>query len=183
MAATDTKAAIAQIATQVQSIGQARAVLGVVTQVLKEGYEKLDSVSSLAGLRDSSQSLLDQTNAYAAKIYAVWTDEPDLQSEEISVMNQLRVATCLEQARENVRMVEEAAAMDFWNLAQLLTDSLANAVQIAKSAGNAVAQVVKVPLTFGIAMLQGLWPYVVLFGFGVVIFFWVRKRALKSLVT
>jgi hypothetical protein len=183
MAATDTKLAIAQIASGVQSIGQARAALGVVTQVLSEGYAQLDRLTSIADVRNTARSLLDSNNAYAARIYSTWTDEADLLDQEISILKSTQVATCLEQARSNVRLIEDIANEDIWNFVQLLQSALASAVGIAQSAGNAVASVIKVPLAFGAALLQGLWPIVLLVGFGVVLFFWARKRALKALVS
>jgi hypothetical protein len=184
MASTDTKAAIASIATQVQSVGQARATLGVVTQVLADGYARLPSLTTTADVQASAKSLLDQNNAYAQKIYAVFnTDDPAVQDEDISVYNATRIAACMEMARSNVRLIEDIAAQDIWNLAQLFKDAIAAAIAIAKTAANAAVQIIKVPLTFGAAMLQGLWPYILLAGFGIVIFFWVRKRALKALVS
>ena len=184
MASTDTKARVAQIATTVQTIGQARAALGVVTQVLQEGYGQLDRLTSVADVRDTARSLLDSNNAYAQKIYATWgTDPSDLLDQDISVTIQLKVATCLEQARSNVKLIEDIASEDIWDLASLLESAIKEATKIAADAGSTLANIAKVPLVFAWSMLQGLWPIVLIAGFGVVVFFWARKRALKALVS
>lgn len=182
MSASDTKLAVASVASGIQSIGQARAALGVVTQVLQDGYAQLDRLTSLADVRDTARSLLDSNNAYAAKIYATWTDEPDLQDEEISLLKSTQVATCLEQARSNVRLIEDIAAEDIWNFVQLLQSALREAVGIAETAGTVLASAIRVPLAFGAALLAGLWPIVLLVGFAAVIFFWARGRIIKEIL-
>ena len=182
MSTADTKLAIAKIASSVQTIGQARAALGATTRVLSEGYAKLDELTSVADVRDTARSLLDSNNAYAARIYSTWNDDPDLQDQEISVLKCTQVATCLEQARSNVRLIEDIASQDLWSFASILSEAIAAAVGLGKDVGNGLTQLIKVPLAFGAGMLQGLWPVLLLAGFGVVIFFWARKRALKALV-
>ncbi len=178
MASTDTKLAIAKIASSVQTIGQARAALGATTRVLSDGYAKLDSLTSVAGVRDSARSLLDQNNAYAARIYATWNDDPELQDEDISILKCTQVAACLEMARSNVRLIEDIAKEDLWSFASILEE----AIKAVAAAGNGLAQIIKIPLAFGAGMLQGLWPILLVVGFGFIIFFWARGRALKALL-
>lgn len=174
MAATDTKVAIAKVAAQVQTIGQARAVLGETTRILREGYARLDEITSLADLRATARSYLDQVNAYAQRIYSTWNDDPDLQDEDISLVNITRVATCLEQARIAVREVEAIAETDYWDFVGALTEVL-------KRVTKEVVKLIPATTGFLAAMLAGLWPIIILGIIGLVAFAWARKKTLSSL--
>ena len=92
-----------------QTNRQARAVLGVVAQVLKQGYQV--SVPFYARALDASSrelqrtmtSGLDGINRYAQKVYAGIPDD----DAPVSDLNRKKVSIVLAQARDTVRSIDE----------------------------------------------------------------------------
>jgi hypothetical protein len=67
----DVKEQIRELGAQAATGDQARALLGAaVTRLHTDGYEKLDDISTIVGLRAEVQSALDIGRAQADKIYA-----------------------------------------------------------------------------------------------------------------
>jgi hypothetical protein len=175
MRASDTSVAIAQVAAKVNTIAQARAALGVVTGTLAQAYSRLDDLTSLAGLRDEARSRLDAVNRFAQRTYAIWTDDPELQEEEISAVNATKVGICLAQANDALKDVEELANEDFWDFAGLLREAIANA---AKLAGDAIQSVTNAVAAGGAAFLASAWPTLLLLGAAAVGLYLVRDKVL-----
>ncbi len=173
MRATDTALAIAGVASQVSTIGQARAVLGTTTATLAQAYSRLGDLTSLAGLRDEARSRLDAINAFAGRVYSIWNDDPDLQAEEISTVNATKVGICLAQANDALKDVEELANEDFWNFAELLRESLAAA---GKLAGDAIQSITNAVGAGVGAFVTSAWPTLVLVGAGIVALYIVREK-------
>lgn len=96
---------------RMQTNKQARAVLGVVAQVLKQGYQISVPLYARAVDSDSRElqrtmtSRLDATNKYAQKVYAGIPDDDT----PVSDLNRKKVGLVLLQARDAVKDVDEAA--------------------------------------------------------------------------
>jgi hypothetical protein len=175
MRAKDTALAIAQVASQVNTIGQARAVLGVVSTTLEQAYLRLPDITSIADLRDAVRSRLDQTNAYARRVYATWNDDPDLQDQEISAVNAAKVGAAMAQANDALKDVEELANEDFWDFGQLLRDSLANAGSLAGGAVQSVTNAIAGGVT---AFIASAWPTILLVVAGAATVYILRDKVL-----
>lgn len=173
MRATDTAFAIADVAAKVNTIGQARAVLGTVTATLAKAYGRLDELTNLAGLRDEARSRLDSVNAFAGRVYATWNDDAELQDEEISAVNATKVGICMAQANDVLKDVEELANEDFWNFAELLRESLAAAGGLAGGAIQSVTNSVAAGVS---AFVASAWPTLLLLGAGAVALYLVRDK-------
>lgn len=96
---------------KVQTNKQARAVLGVVAQVLRQGYQISVPLYARAVDSDSRElqrtmtSRLDATNKYAQKVYVGIPDD----NAPVSDLNRKKVRLVLVQARDAVKDVDEAA--------------------------------------------------------------------------
>lgn len=91
-----------QLLAKMQTNRQARAVLGVVAQYLRRGYELVDSASSVmpgtASLKDAIKRGLDGTNRYAQKTYAGIPDD----DAPLSPLNRRKVEECVREARTHL---------------------------------------------------------------------------------
>lgn len=173
MRAKDTALAIAAVASRVNTIGQARAVLGTVSATLEQAYARLPEVTSVADLRDAARSRLDQVNNYAQRIYAIWTDDPELQDQEISIVNASKVGVCVAQANDALRDVEELANEDFWNFTELLEESLANAGKLAGGAAQSVTNAISGGVS---AFVAAAWPTILLVAAGAAAVYFLRDK-------
>lgn len=179
MRATDTALSIASVASQVSTIGQARGVLGTVSSTLQQAYSRIPDISSTAGLRDAASARLDVVNNFAQRVYAIWNDDPELQDEEISVVNATKVGICMAQANDALKDIEEAADQDFWDFTQLLTDSLAAAGSIG---GHAVQSVTNAIAAGGAAFVTAAWPTLLILGAAGVGVYLFRKQLFATVL-
>lgn len=173
MSKNDTTFSIALLAAKVQTVGQARAVLGKVSELLRDGYEKVDSVTSLAGLRDEYRRQLDIVNAYAQGVYAVFAGAtPDLFDEEISYQNAARTGLAMERARKLLTDIETDADTSWWDITEILRAAL-------EAAGKAIALTLetaaKAAAAAGPALIAGLWPLLLVAGLVIYVVYF-RKR-------
>lgn len=97
---------------RMQTNRQARAVLGVVAQYLRQGYEVANTVPSFISPIDGTKmaasamrGLLDQTNNYGQRVYKAIPDD----DAPVSDLNRKKVGLTLQQARENLLMVSTEA--------------------------------------------------------------------------
>lgn len=97
---------------RMQTDRQARAVLGVVAQYLKQGYEVANTVPTFISPIDGTKmaasamrGLLDQTNTYGQRVYKAIPDD----DAPLSDLNRKKVGLTLQQARENLLMVSTEA--------------------------------------------------------------------------
>jgi len=168
---SDNALAIARVAAQVQTIAQARAVLGAVASTLQQAYGRLDELHNVAGQRDEMRSRLDAVNAFAQRTYAIWTDDPDLQDQEISSTNASRVGVCMAQASNALKDVQELAGQDFWNFAEILQDSLA---ATGAMAGRATQSVTNAIAAGGSAFVTAAWSTILVVAIAGGIYFFRR---------
>lgn len=95
---------------KVQTNRQARAVLGVVAQVLRQGYQTTVPLYARAvdpGSRELQRTItsgLDGINRYAQKVYAGIPDD----DAPVNDLNRRKVALVLAQSRDTVRSIDEA---------------------------------------------------------------------------
>lgn len=173
MRATDTSLAIAQVAAKVNTIGQARAALGVVSRTLEQAYSRLPDITSIADLREATRGRIDAKNAFAQRVYAIWNDDPELQDEEISAVNATKVGICMAQANDVLKDVEELANEDFWNFTELLREAIENAGRLA---GQAIQSITNAIAAGGGAFVAAAWPTLLLVGAGLVGLYLVRDK-------
>lgn len=103
----DDAARIAQMHTN----RQARAVLGVIAQILQRGYQITVPLYARIVSKDSRElqrtmtSRLDATNRWAQKVYAGIPDD----DAPVNDLNRKKVTIALAQARDTVRDIDETA--------------------------------------------------------------------------
>lgn len=174
MSADDTTAAIAEVAAQVHTVGQARAALGQTTELLADGYTKLDAITG-SDNRDAARELLDQANDYAQRVYA---DLPsDNLDAEIDVTTALRVGGAFGTSRRALRRIEEAANTTYWDYVGALNQTLTS---VGSAAGDAVQSVTNAVAAGGAAFVLSAWPTLLLAAAGVALYF-LGPRLLRGL--
>ncbi len=173
MSQSDTPFSIAVLAAKVQTIGQARAVLGKTSELLHDAYGKVGEVTTLAGLREEYIRQLDIVNAYAQGLYAIYAGaDPDLFDEEISFQNAARIGLALERARKLLTDIEADANEEWWSITAILQAAL-------ESAGKAVATTLTTAANAVAAaapsLVLGLWPLWVIAGIVIYILYFRKK--------
>jgi lipid-A-disaccharide synthase-like uncharacterized protein len=168
VAKSDTTFAISALAAKVQNIGQARVVLGATADLIRQGYDRLPDISSLAGLRDQFADSLGRVNAQAQDLYKIFQGAtPDLYDQDISFQHAASIGLVLEHTRKILTEMEDAADVEWWNIVAVLQaalDSVVSAVQwTVKTAANTVA-LAATPL------LAAFWPYLLVAGVLLVIY-------------
>lgn len=159
MAKTDTMAAIAAIAIQVQTVGQARAVLGKATELLANGYARLGDLPG--DVAEAAQDLLDGSNAYAGGIYAMLPTADAAQGQQLAAAMAGRVGAALETSRKALRQVEEDADADYWDFLGALQEVLQ---AVGGAAGDAVQGVVNAAAAGAGAFIKNSWGALILIG-------------------
>lgn len=177
MAKSDNALTIAGVAAKCESIGQARAALGKCADLLREGYEKLPDVTSIADVRQAASDLLDVVNAYAQGIYATLPADDASQSQPVDFKTGQRVALALAQSQDGLKSVEDAASQDFWDIAAILTAAIE---QAAKWLGSGVQKITNAAGRGLWAFLAEAWPTVLIVAVGVAVFLWWRYFRRRS---
>ncbi len=116
---------IAATAAKITTIGQLRAAMGAVTLTLSQAYARLPDISRIAGEKDEAKFLLDTVNKSARLLYNKYTDDPDLQDQEISTWNATLAGQVVSQANDALATVEQAANEKLWDISSIVNESLA----------------------------------------------------------
>jgi hypothetical protein len=161
---------IAEMALDIRSADQARALLGECARLLRQGYDRLDEIPSSfwdsANARASAQSLLDQANSYAQKIYATI---PASGGFAVDATIRSQVAAAMKSTWRALRMVEVSAEETYW-------DFMGSMRTVFGGAGSSIGTAISAPLA---AALKGglgkLW-WVIALIVGAALFFWWVKR-------
>lgn len=116
---------IKTLAASIKTVGQARAALGAVANMVHASYDALDRVTGAAGLRDDARRLIEGTNSYATKIYASLPTAAANQKDPISTLTASKIGLCLDQAADNLKSVEAVTGpfIDFEALLAEVTES------------------------------------------------------------
>jgi hypothetical protein len=185
MAKSDTALTIAKVASQVKTVGQARAVIGKSTTLLADGYTKLPSLPSgtllgdLTGAGDSddvqksAQLLLDQANAYCAKVYGTLAADDDSQGNVIGPLTARQVGACLATSQGALKSVEEAADTDYWDFFAALSEVLQT---VGEAAGHVIAKTAAAVAGGLGAMFKAAWWVFLILGLVVGLLLYLRFR-------
>lgn len=164
MAKTTLSAGDAALLARVRTDRQARAVLGIVAQYLRQGYEVADNASggpllylSNRELKKQFKESLDENNRWAQKVYASIPDD----DAPVSPLNLKKVGLALAQARETFAMVKSDADDLNRGLTGALLDMVNNwvkqfAQQLAHDATNDPMKILKW-VGVGVVALTGLF--------------------------
>ena len=164
--------ALATAAAKINTIAAVRAAMGAVTQTLAQGYAVVPNISTIAGLQASSLSLLNQTNTEAQALYNVYNDDPDLQDEEISTWHAHIAAVILSDANDALKMVEDAASWQPWDIAAIVEQALA---LIGATIGSGLQAVTNAVVGGASAFVWAAWPTLLLVGAGVAVYIYRDK--------
>jgi len=164
------------LAAKVQTVGGARAVLGEVSEILRDGYTKLGAFAGAGGavLDASFRAALDTANDYAQGIYAIYAGAtPDLYDQEISTTNAVRIANALETSREILRELELAIQKDQWDIVGRLQAALDKAQKAIEWTAGLIGKAAAAAVT---PILGAFWPYLLIIAVGLFAYFrWGRK--------
>jgi hypothetical protein len=174
--------------SDVQTIGQLRAALGVITAYLKSGYDLLPSISTDQGLRASTQSLLDDANTYAKTIYDNQPTDLPAQAYEVSWQDSARLGLLASQTETALNRVTASANASDFQLGPALKAAVAQvgagisdaANAVGDTAGNVAAAPFKGLLAALVAFLDGAKTVIIIGGVVVVIYVF-RKPLLGQL--
>jgi len=177
MASTDTSFSVAGVAADVQTIGQARAVLGVVAGIVQDAYAELDASEVGRDLKSSLHNLLDVVNADAQRLYAIYAGAtPDLFDQEISISNAAQIGVNLEYARSALAQVEAAVGIP-WDFTGQLKTALAGAGAIAQTGASGIA---RAAAAAGAGLAAAFWPYLLVLAVGVFVYFRFVRRLVRA---
>ncbi len=187
MGKSDTALTIAKVSAQVKTVGQARAVIGKATELLSEGYDKLDDVPSNTVLgfitgadvdvRATSKSLLDEANAYCKKIYDAQPQDDDSQSNTLDIKTARQVGACLATSQAALKSVEDAANTEYWDFFGALTDVLKT---VGEAAGHVIAKTAAAVAAGGGALFKAAWWVFLLLGLVVALLLYLRFRPRRA---
>jgi hypothetical protein len=155
MGASDNELSIARVAASVQTVGQGRAVLGAATGLLRQAYEKLDSITSVEGVRDQARNNLDIVNAYAGGIYALLPSDDARQGDALTTKQAQQIGLSLRQSQDALKDIEEAAGFDFWDVKEVLSNAVAS---VAGNVGAGAQAVTNALAAGGSALFSSAWP-------------------------
>jgi hypothetical protein len=185
MAKSDNAATIAAVAAKVQTVGQARAALGKAADLLREGYDRAEEIGSSGNFltsntieffmtsdtREAARARLDVVNAYATGIYATLPTAETAQGNLLEFLQSQRTALALSQAQGALKDIETAAAIDYWNIAEILTDAIEFA---AKWVGQGVQAVTNAVGRAAVAFTFAAWPTLLIVGAVAGLYIWWR---------
>jgi len=164
------------IADGIKTNRQARAVMGLVAEMLRRGYELVPTISadfaeiftgSIDELRAQANSALDLDNARAQGIYQLLPDNDDVMEEK----HRPRIQLAIEQAQDDISSISKAAA----EIAVDYTDEMASiVVPIVK---RIVDKVAELPKQLSKGILASIWPLLLVAGIVLIIMFRVRKAS------
>ncbi len=127
---------LANTAASIQTIGQLRAAMGAVTLTLSQAYARLNEIGisdpvltggrTLAGEREEARYLLDKVNQSAKLLYDKYTDDPELQDQEISTWNAMLAGQIVSHANDALKAVESAADTKLWDISSIVNDAVAH---------------------------------------------------------
>lgn len=146
--------ALAAAAAKIQTVAQVRAAMGAVTVTLAKGYALLPQVTTVSGLQDEARSLLDKVNQTATKLYNVYTDDPELQDEEISTVHAHAAGAILADANSALKLIEEATTITF-DVASIVSDALA---VVGRAAGTTLQTATNALAAGATAFVWASWP-------------------------
>ena len=168
----------------VQTIGQLRAALGVLTDYLAQGYAQLPNISTDQGLRASVQKYLDTVNAYAGSIYARQPTDVLAQNYEVGFMDAGRLGLAAGQTDDVLAEVSRAANVSDFKLGAVNGRLQCSAKQAATDAGAAIGSVAAAPfqgITAGaVSFLYG--ARTILIGAGVVAVLYIFRKPLIAAI-
>jgi hypothetical protein len=149
----------AQLLARMQTNRQARAVLGVVAQYLRRGYEVAQTVPSfispIDGTKLAAEAMrgnLDSDNRWSQKVYAAIPDD----DAPISDLNRKKVTIALTQARGTLALVSSSAEDLNRGLFGSLSDLLAEHLLPSWAQPNPKARDLALKIGIGVAVLVGL---------------------------
>jgi hypothetical protein len=112
-----------------------RQLLGVATDYLGRAYALVPELTTWGGVRDNARELLDRVNAYAGGIYAMLHDDGTLLSEQL----RKSIGVALNQASEDMLLVESVDANLQWSFLQALADVIPAGIAAIAGAVGSVA--------------------------------------------
>lgn len=174
------KAQLADLSAKISTVGQARAAIGHATDVLSQGYGQLANVTDLAGLDDAAKSLLDQSNAYATKVYGMLETDDASQTRALTLTERLRAAEVVRECSEATASVIDATKVEFLSWDDFVTGFLT----VVSAVGGAAGAVLELGGK-GIAVLvwsfvRQAWPVLVAVVVVLVLLLYVRRRGLAA---
>lgn len=176
---------VASVAAKIQTVAQVRAAMGAVTVSLSTGYEKLSvfgpstSIPNLVeGTREAAFSLLDTVNKSAHILYNIYSDDPDIQNEDISTAHAISAGRIISEANDALKDVENAIGSNFSNIAQIVKDAIVSTGEIAGTTVQSVTNAVAAGVS---AFAFSAWPTILLVAGGAMIYIY-RKPILSAIV-
>lgn len=199
MGKSDTALTIAKVASQVKTVGQARAVIGKSTELLADGYTKLPDTptgstdsflfkytplgffaddtgtADSANVRKAAQDLLDQANAYCKKVYDALPSDDASQGNVVDVLTARQIGACLASSQSALKSVEEAAATEYWDYFAALSEVLK---AVGEAAGHIIAKTAAAVAGGLGAMIKAAWWVFLILGLvvGLLLYLRFRKR-------
>lgn len=152
--------ALAAAAAKIDTVAQVRAAMGAVTTTLAQGYAIVPSISTVADMQATAQSLLDGVNRSATALYNVYTDDPDLQDEEISTLHAHQAGVIMSDANDALKLVEDASSIKF-DVASVVDDALTT---VGATVGTGLQSITNAVAAGASAFVWSAWPTLLIVG-------------------
>jgi hypothetical protein len=143
--------------------------MGAVANTLAQGYPYLESISWIAGEKDAARALLDTVNKSAQLLYQIVAGaDQDLWAEDISTSHAILAGQVVSQANDALKMVEDAAKANLWDIASIVSDAIDNVRATLVATGAAVGKTAQGLVNAGAAGVTSFvfaaWPALLLAG-------------------
>jgi hypothetical protein len=178
VATSDTPLRLANEASKIKSVGQARAALGVVAEVLRRAYDRLPEVSGMADLDEAARDRLDVVNNYAQGLFAMLPGDDIAQRKPVTPLMASKIGLAIGQAHRAVKDIDEAAAFSGWDFVALLAEAIREAAELAGKAAQGTTNAILAAL---FAFLRAAWPTVLIVVVALVVVWKVRGRVVRLL--
>jgi hypothetical protein len=168
---------LAAAASKITNVVQIRAAMGAVTTTLAQGYAQLASITTTEGVQQAATDLLNTVNASATALYGKYTDEADLQDEDISVWNAHLAAVVISEANDALTDVEQAANLNLWDIAAIVEQAL---TLVGAAVGSGLQSITNAVVAGASAFAWASWPTLLLVGAGVIAYY-NRDKIFKAI--
>lgn len=152
---------LAAALSDMQTVGQGRAALGVITSALRHGYQALEDVSTGGGdLRGTNREVLDNVNAYAVSIYAGLPTAEGRQADALGIADSAKIGLCASQTDDALDELARSIKVSDFDFAQSLHDAVEDVgKKIGEAAGTGLGKGIWAAL---FAFARSAWPLLLL---------------------
>jgi hypothetical protein len=168
---------LAAAAAKIQTVAQVRAAMGAVTTTLSQGYAVAAQLADIADVRTTALSLLDTVNKSATILYNIYSDDPEIQDEDISASHAHSAGVIISEANDALKTIEDVQNQNLFDIASIVTQAVQS---VGSTVGEGLQAVTNAVVAGGTAFVWAAWPTLLLVGAGLTAYVF-RRRLLAAI--